>query len=65
MCRYVRLWNAHRCFAASQGPIAFGGGGIIISRALLEKMQARVDECAVRFRDVIGGDGMIVRCPSG
>ncbi|TKA54472.1 hypothetical protein B0A53_03165 [Rhodotorula sp. CCFEE 5036] len=44
------------------GPIAFGGGGIIISRALLEKMQARVDECAVRFRDVIGGDGMISNC---
>lgn len=42
------------------GRIAYGGGGIVISRALLEKMQARIDECAIRFRDVAGGDGMIV-----
>ncbi|GAA5868492.1 hypothetical protein JCM3774_005396 [Rhodotorula dairenensis] len=44
------------------GRIAFGGAGIVISRALLEKMQARVDECTIRFKDVVGGDGMISNC---
>ncbi|GAA5860597.1 hypothetical protein JCM3774_006219 [Rhodotorula dairenensis] len=44
------------------GRIAFGGGGIIISRSLLEKMQPRVDECAEKFQHVTGGDGMISEC---
>ena len=43
------------------GRIAFGGGGIILSRSLVEKMQLRVDECAEKFQHVTGGDGMIVR----
>lgn len=44
----------------SFGRIAYGGGGIIISRSLLEKMQARLDECNEKFSGFFGGDGMIV-----
>jgi len=45
------------------GRISFGGGGTIISRGLVRKMQTTLDRCAERFQDVFGGDGLIVCLP--
>ncbi|CEQ42725.1 SPOSA6832_04572, partial [Sporobolomyces salmonicolor] len=42
------------------GKIAFGGGGMVISRGLVRKMQSMIDKCADRFKDVFGGDGIVV-----
>lgn len=42
------------------GRISFGGGGTIISRGLVRKMQTTIDRCAEMFSDVFGGDGLIV-----
>lgn len=42
------------------GRIAFGGGGIVISRSLVRKMQGMLDKCAERFAHIFGGDGLIV-----
>ncbi|GAA6057799.1 hypothetical protein JCM3770_001046 [Rhodotorula araucariae] len=44
------------------GKIGFGGAGIVLSRALVRKMQPYVDECAERFAHIFGGDGLISHC---
>ncbi|GAA6001090.1 hypothetical protein JCM10207_007408 [Rhodosporidiobolus poonsookiae] len=44
------------------GKIAFGGAGTIMSRSLVRKMQSTLDECAVRFADTFGGDGLMSKC---
>ncbi|BGP38110.1 hypothetical protein JCM10450v2_002041 [Rhodotorula kratochvilovae] len=44
------------------GKIGFGGAGIVLSRALVRKMQPYVDECAHRFAHIFGGDGLISHC---
>ncbi|GAA5907959.1 hypothetical protein JCM5296_000771 [Sporobolomyces johnsonii] len=44
------------------GKIAFGGGGMVMSRGLVRKMQSMVDKCAERFKDVFGGDGIVSNC---
>ncbi|BGO89742.1 hypothetical protein NBRC10512_004396 [Rhodotorula toruloides] len=44
------------------GRIAFGGGGIVISRSLVRKMQGMLDKCAERFAHIFGGDGLISEC---
>ncbi|GAA6026855.1 hypothetical protein JCM8097_005911 [Rhodosporidiobolus ruineniae] len=44
------------------GKIAYGGGGMIMSRSLVRKMQTMLDKCAERFSDTFGGDGLISKC---
>lgn len=44
------------------GPIAYGGAGIIISRALMEKMQPLLRTCVKKFHEYTGGDMMISHC---
>ncbi|GAA6064008.1 hypothetical protein JCM10212_001403 [Sporobolomyces blumeae] len=44
------------------GKISFGGGGTIISRGLVRKMQSTLDRCAERFADIFGGDGITSNC---
>ncbi|GAA5996446.1 uncharacterized protein JCM10292_007612 [Rhodotorula paludigena] len=44
------------------GRISYGGAGMILSRALVRKMQPLVDQCAERFGHIFGGDGLVSNC---
>ncbi|KAI9351274.1 hypothetical protein BDR26DRAFT_850779 [Obelidium mucronatum] len=46
------------------GQIAFGGGGILLSRHLMEIMNrdGALEECYDKFQSVFGGDGIITKC---
>ncbi|KAL7746954.1 hypothetical protein RI367_007666 [Sorochytrium milnesiophthora] len=41
---------------------AYGGGGVAVSRALMEKIVPLHDECLERYKDVFGGDGRLGEC---
>ncbi|KAM0753643.1 hypothetical protein T439DRAFT_310430 [Meredithblackwellia eburnea MCA 4105] len=42
--------------------IAYGGGGLLISRSLMRKMQGLIPRCAKNFAHIFGGDGLISHC---
>ncbi|KAJ3195119.1 hypothetical protein HDU82_002224 [Entophlyctis luteolus] len=46
------------------GQIAYGGGGIILSRRLVQKLNADglLETCYEKHQSVFGGDGMITNC---
>ncbi|BGP01121.1 hypothetical protein NBRC10513v2_004866 [Rhodotorula toruloides] len=47
---------------AQFGRMLFGGGGALVSRALMSSMYDIWDECYDRFKDAFGGDEMLTRC---
>ncbi|KAJ3100820.1 hypothetical protein HK100_004644 [Physocladia obscura] len=46
------------------GHIAYGGGGIIMSRHLVERMNRDgvLEECYTTFEEIFGGDGILSHC---
>ncbi|GAA5907505.1 hypothetical protein JCM8208_001397 [Rhodotorula glutinis] len=44
------------------GRMAFGGAGMLVSRAMMSAMYASWSECLERYRDLFGGDEMLTRC---
>ncbi|KAH8921004.1 glycosyltransferase family 31 protein [Atractiella rhizophila] len=44
------------------GKMAYGGAGMILSKALMDTMYLKYDECLSKFGDAFGGDQMISSC---
>ena len=42
--------------------MAFGGAGMLVSRAMMSAMYSSWGECLERYRDLFGGDEMLTRC---